>query len=199
LSLAACGRLSFEPTIAHDDAATGVQDAEPDADPAPIGCSDGTRDGLLGLPKVAACHATWAGNVDLRAASTGTPCGGGTPCTVPADACETGWHICGIAGDPTEISSRLSVADCNTTAGRFVAGLSHCTSGSGCMVTPPLPCTATATSCTEPVCCGTTCDTVNVCKDGVYAGQTRIVSTGMYMPMCGAMQSGVVDGVLCCR
>jgi hypothetical protein len=190
----ACGRIGF--------------DASGDVLVSAIGCSDGTREGFVDLaqyPTIAGCAASWTGTVSLRASATGAACGDssagpGAPCAAPADACATGWRMCGDTGDPSDVSSRLSVAQCSADAvGTFMAAMSHCTSYNPCVYTPPFGCNASGAFCAEAVCCGTACNTNNVCKDGVYAGATEVRWTMNTHPGCAEIPQGIVTGVLCCK
>src|SRR6188768_595442 len=91
------------------------------------GCSDGTREGFLPLsnwPRIAGCTAKWPRS-SLRAAKTGGACGYETNgCTVPADACGTGWHVCASPPyGPSEISSQATQSECASQPGAFVAAV----------------------------------------------------------------------------
>lgn len=203
---AGCGRVSFERVAPIDsrleDAPADMQ--TPDSNLAAIGCSDGVREGfgeLAAFPTIAGCSGPWFGSLGLRASRTGVACGNNSlvPCGAPVDACAPGWHVCGDTGDPTELSSRITALQCQTAIeGRFVAAMQHCLTATPCVYTAPLGCPAGG-ACSEPVCCGLTCQTVNNCKDAVFSGGTMIVSTGMYLPACGSVPSDAITGVLCCR
>jgi hypothetical protein len=189
-----------------DDAPTQPLDAGSDGAPtldAPVnisGCADGEREAFPSLtthPAIAGCGATWADTADLRAARTNTPCGDdlGT-CGAPADACQIGWHICGTAGDPAELSSRATESECAGAGGAdaaYVAAMSHCTEVP-CVYDLPLPCT-TSGNCSEPVCCGDGCRTDQGCLEAVYT-VTAITDT---VNGCGNLPSSLVTGVLCCQ
>jgi hypothetical protein len=205
--LAGCGRIGFDAGIDVSPAAIDVSPVAIDVSLAAIGCSDGTREGFVDLatyPTIAGCAASWTGTLSLRASATGAACGDssagpGAPCAAPADACATGWHACSDNGDPSDLSSRLSAAQCSTDAvGTFVAATSHCTGYPPCVYTTPYGCYATGVSGAEAVCCGTTCDTDNACQDGVFAGATKIRG-GNAVPGCAAVPPGLVTGVLCCK
>jgi len=177
-------------------------DAPPPDAPDVIGCADGTREGFASramFPAIAGCAAQWSAAKDLRAAPTGATCGNATPCAVPADACAPGWHLCGLAGDPSELSARAAVDACTSAGGTsvdtaFVAAISHC--AGFCMYTPPLPCRP-AMACSEPVCCGAGCRMDNICRSGVYLDATNV--GGVVTNGCGAMLATDITGVLCCR
>jgi len=186
---------------AVDDAAIDafLVDAAPDA--AVInGCADFQREGFIDetmYPTIAACAATWLGAKNLRAAKTNTPCGDDLgACMAPADACSPGWHMCGLAGQPSELSNRATSAACAGLIGAFVAAMSHCTPpGSACDYTLPFQCAA-STGCSEAVCCGTQCRTDAGCPTGVYA---MTLIAGSTSNGCGAMDASFVSGVLCCK
>src|ERR1043166_4724932 len=72
-----------------------------EAQPADVGCSDGTREALASFATIAACAGAWSvqGVIEdvapacARAAgNTGTNVAG-TGCNV-ADLCAEGWHVC---------------------------------------------------------------------------------------------------------
>jgi hypothetical protein len=193
----ACGRLSFDPLI---DAVFAVADSS-----SPAGCADGTREAftdLVAFPTIAGCAATWNGLADLRAPATGSVCGNdGASCIRAADACATGWHICGDAGDPSELASRVTAAQCGAVVGAFAVAMQHCSMRVPCGYTTPYGCVATVQDCAEPVCCGTQCATGNACKDGVFVGATTVaglIANGSGNT-CGALDSSHATGVLCCR
>src|SRR4051794_28436870 len=100
--LAGCGRIHFDPLA--DDARTG------DALVGAIGCGDGQREAFVDrvrFPTIAGCAATWAGQIDLRAARTGATCGDDIAmCAAASDACAIGWHLCMNNGDPADLTSR---------------------------------------------------------------------------------------------
>lgn len=176
-------------------------DATPDA-PNLSGCADGEREAFPSLtmhPTIAGCGATWADTADLRAVRTNAACGDdlGT-CAVPEDACATGWHICGRAGQPTELSDRVTQDDC-TAAGStdmdvFVMAMNHCTSYGPCVYDLPLTC-PTDGACSEPVCCGGGCRTTQGCTGAVFP-TTAIISE--QLNGCGNLPAASVTGVLCC-
>ena len=200
LVAAACGRVSFKTAI---DAAP-LDAASLDAVTiSVVGCADGHREGYLDIARfarIAACNAIWVGELDLRAAPTGEQCGNDLgPCTVPADACAPGWHICARSGDVTELQV-LDVSECdNLVVGRYVAASTHCSGPAPCAYSPlqMFECpTGTGGPCTQPICCGTDC-AVPACSDGVWAGGTRentFVANG-----CANTLAADQNGVLCCR
>jgi hypothetical protein len=177
----------------------------PPGDPSVVGCADGTREAFLDqgtYPKVAGCMATWADAADMRAAPSGVACGDRIgACDVPADACASGWHVCGAAGAVSELRSFSPLECTNAGNGMFISAISHCASQS-------LTCTyddsASATYacyasgwCSEAVCCGSDCTRVGLCPDGVWAGLTHI--TPSQSNGCGATVAPADGGVLCCR
>lgn len=177
----------------------GPVDAMPDA-PNLSGCADGEREAFPSLtshPTIAGCAATWTGSANLRADTTNAACGDdlGT-CAAPADACAPGWHICGLDGQPTELSNRASQDECAEAGGAtdaFVMAMTHCTTV--CTYDLPLGCPA-AGDCGEPVCCGAGCRTNQGCLTAVYP-VTAIVSDNI--AGCGNLPSAIVTGVLCCQ
>lgn len=170
------------------------------------GCADHTREAfesVTDFPDLAGCRATWGGMPSLRAAKTGTACGDELGmCSVPADACDAGWHVCGDNGDPLEVYANATAAQCATVGGAgqaYAGALSHCaTQGPICDYAPPFPCLGMGEGCTEPVCCGPGCTGGQSCKDGVYANATRVVSGGVGYA-CNALQANTITGVMCCR
>lgn len=188
------------PRVAVDAPAEAMVDAD---DPLPrIGCADGEREGFLeplNFPTIAPCRATWAGDLDLRATPTGAACGDDLgPCAAPADACAAGWHICATSGDVTELLV-ISGAGCRSLMGRFVAAASHCAVSDpacGYPAAGQFTCPSAGLDCTQPICCGSGCDSP-ACIDGVWPGDTHEnASDG---PPCGALPASTVDGVLCCK
>ena len=184
------------------DSAPGI-DAPPDAPPNLSGCADGEREALIDLvawPSIAGCAATWTDAKDLRAPRTAASCGDdlNAMCGAPVDACAPGWHMCGEAGQPTEISSQLESFDCAEAGpdatSRFVAALSHCTTV--CTYTLPLPCGAMG-ECNEPVCCGAGCRLNHGCQAAVYSTATPIA--GSTTDGCAALLGTSASGVLCCK
>lgn len=178
----------------------------PDAFDPDVGCADGTREAFVSaaaFPNIAGCAATWNGPLSMRAPSTSQPCGNAQPCAAPADACASGWHVCATSGDPMELVSRTSEADCisagnsaDTTA-RFVTAVSHCTTYQTpvCEYAVPRGCEPNM-SCAEPICCGQGCRYDAGCPTGAYAmtGVAGTLENG-----CGTMLAATISGVLCCR
>jgi hypothetical protein len=205
-ALAACGRIEFAP---HRDApsAPRLDAGAPPLDVRavdPIGCADHTREAYVDLamfPTIAGCKATWQGPLDLRAPATGAVCGNDlSACVAPADACAVGWHLCVTGGDATELRAALTGTQCVTAVGSYIAAASHCTPPidvcTPAMTVFPCPTNTGYVPCTQPICCGTTCDMANACQDGVWPGQTHEnVALG---PSCGTTSSTTQDGVLCC-
>lgn len=219
----ACAMIGDQRGAANEDGVTPVDgvvdggsnaDAPPREAPAdgggevvdPIGCSDGTREGFVDLSlfgNIAGCSATWSGAINLRTSTTGGGCGDGLgACAVPADACSDGWHLCGSAGDPGELTARMSAAQCDSAGngvGSFVAALGHCADwdpAGTCEYAASYDC-GTAEYCAEPVCCGPACTGGSACMDGAFPAQGTITAgTGN---RCGALTTTGVSGVLCCR
>lgn len=208
LVVAGCGRVNF------DRRADGGQRDAPasdttDAFVGAIGCADGEREGFVdrvAFPTIAGCSAMWPGALDLRMPVTGTPCGDDlVVCAAPAAACAPGWHICATSGDVTDLSSRITGAECVTAGGAaglsFVAAANHCSACSGgCTSAPQCSYLATAAACTtgaqfceEPMCCGQ-CSELPICVDGAFPGQT-----GAAMSDCAANFSSNESGVMCCE
>ncbi|HET7544318.1 MAG TPA: hypothetical protein VFK05_30820, partial [Polyangiaceae bacterium] len=155
------------------------------------GCSDGTREAFLPIsrwPTIAGCTAKWPRS-SLRAAKTGSACGYETNlCTVPADACGTGWHVCASPPyGPSEISSQATEAECAIQPGAFVAavGDQFCE-----------PCSADGDG---AACCGERC--VQQYGSCIYPGMTAWFGVvDDFFNACGDIQSDLVQaGVLCCR
>ncbi len=184
-------------------------------DPAVVGCADGQREGFADLTRhrrIAGCLATWEGTKSLRDKRTDKPCGDdvkadpkdpkatSSVCTVPADACAPGWHVCSTNGKNDDLKSHTTFKACNKEAGpgKFVAAISHGQTEELC---PPAPGPDTVFQCmdsgycAEPVCCGDNCQ-FGKCRDGVWKGQTRI-SLGK-AEGCGSVTSERNGGVLCC-
>ena len=180
-------------------------DHGPAGDPSVIGCADGRREAFLDLgrfPGIAGCLATWEGRQNLRSAPTGRPCGDELRiCAVPADACASGWHVCGSSGSVQELR-QLSPEDCeNAGGGRFAAAISHCKSQRrSCEVDPDQEARYECYPkgwCSEPVCCGQDCGQFGNCRDGVWPRKTHI-PFGQDQG-CGSTESRRAGGVLCCR
>jgi hypothetical protein len=183
-------------------------------DPASVGCADGQREGFADITRhrrVAGCLATWEGTKSLRDKPSGKVCGDDIKgdakkepdkgvCTVPADACAPGWHVCGMGGKNDDLKTHTTFKACNKEAGpgKFVAALSHGQSEELCPPTPTpdtvFPCMDSG-YCAEPVCCGDGCQ-FGKCRDGVWKGQTRI-SLGK-AEGCGSVTSERNGGVMCC-
>jgi len=176
------------------------------ADPSVVGCADGQREGFADLQRhrrVAGCLATWEGTKSLRDKPTGKACGDdikGGVCTVPADVCAVGWHVCGSTGKNDDLKTHTTFKACNKEAGpgKFVAAMSHGQTEELC---PPAPTPDTVFPCmdsgfcAEPVCCGDNCQ-FGKCRDAVWKGQTRI-SLGK-AEGCGSVTSERNGGVMCC-
>ena len=175
-------------------------------DPAIVGCADGQREGFADISRhrrVAGCLATWQGTKSLRDKPTNKACGDDIKdgvCTVPADVCAPGWHVCGKNGKNDDLKSHTTFKACNKEAGpgKFIAAISHGQTEELC---PPSPTAETVFPCmdsgicSEPVCCGDAC-AFGKCRDGVWKGQTRI-SLGK-AEGCGSVTSEKNGGVMCC-
>jgi hypothetical protein len=164
-----------------------------------LGCADDSREAFADVgefPTIAGCGAIWTEAKDLRASKTGNACGGNDTCAAPADACADGWSICGLAGDPVQVTSRVTQQQCDEAAdGTFLAAMSHCSFAFPCEYDLPLPCLLEST-CSEPVCCGATCGNFPGCPDGVFAATTR---AGTMDQGCGRYAPDNATGVLCCK
>lgn len=199
-----CGRIDF--AAMH---AVPPDDARADAFVDPVGCSDGEREGFvdqIAFPRIAGCAATWSGTPSLRAPTLPMPCGDDLgACAAPAAACAIGWHLCGTSGDPAELTSRITAAQCLDAGGApgtsFIAAMDHCAAcddgciaSSECHYAATYGC-ATTTYCAEAVCCGTMCGGMNMCRDGIYGMNTHTNRSN-----CGASLGSSADqtGVLCC-
>jgi len=155
------------------------------------GCSDGNREAFLPVatwPRIAGCTAKWSIG-SMRDAKTGVACGfEGNQCPVPADACGSGWHVCGspLYG-PTEISSQATAHECATQHGAFAAavGDQHCE-----------PCSEEGDG---AACCGDAC--VPQYGNCIYPGATSWFGIiDGHTNLCGAIEShDLRQGVLCCR
>lgn len=183
-------------------------------EPGSIGCADGQREGFADITRhrrIAGCLATWEGTKSLRDKPTGKVCGDDVKgdakkepdkgvCTVPADACAPGWHVCGTNGKNDDLKTHTTFKACNKEAGpgKFVAAMSHGQTEELC---PPAPTPETVFPCmdsgycAEPICCGDGCQ-FGKCRDAVWKGQTRI-SLGK-AEGCGSVTSERNGGVLCC-
>ena len=195
-----CGVDDRERFDARDDASVVAPRDAPDL----IGCADGTREAYVDLatyPAIAGCTATWAGMMDMRAPRTGSACGNDLgACAAPADACAPGWHLCASDGTDTDLLV-LTGDQCDDEPGSFIAASSHCTPpGGSCTIPMTLfvcPSSPTELDCSQPICCGTACDTSNTCQDSVWPGQTH--ENAMDGASCGTTLATTQDGVLCCR
>lgn len=173
------------------------------------GCADGSCDAFCDAAGLAGCVAAWDGHQSLRAAKTGTGCGGARRCAAPADACAAGWAIC--LSDPASAAlsqaafrAAVSPERCATGFdGALVAAMSSGRNGPPCPNTPPpcdLGCSVPEVWGSEPVCCGTACRLPS-CPSAVWSNATRIMfGKDPGMPhSCGSIASTWVQGVLCCK
>jgi hypothetical protein len=190
-----------EVALFDDDGTFVVVENGPAGEPEVQGCADGQREGLIDAaqyPEIAGCLGTWPGAHSLREPRAGGPCGDDLgACTAPADLCAPGWRICGATGEIADVS-RLSAQACREAGGAtYAAALSHCATDAGCEYDPlTYPC-LDAGWCSEAVCCGAGCTGQGACPDGIWPGETRIVThTGA---SCGQAESRRTGGVLCCR
>ncbi len=93
--------LESEPAGSDGGQADGGSDAASET-----GCSDGTREGIAGFARIAACAGAWStpGVVDAlppgcdRQAGDDGALASGEGCNV-SDLCATGWHVCRDQGD----------------------------------------------------------------------------------------------------
>lgn len=201
--VAGCGRVNF---ALHEDAGR-------DAAPSPIGCSDGEREGFVdqgAFATIAACEGTWNGTPSMRAVRTGFPCGDDLGiCNVPADACSEGWHVCADQGVLSDLTSRVSAAQCATagglSVGRFVSASGHCAGciapcangESECVYAVSYGCDPTPNAtCGEPVCCGPECTNVQNCEGGAFPAPDTYIGTAF--ASCGVLPGNTQTGVLCC-
>ena len=156
----------------------------------------------MAFPDVAGCLAQWDDHKGMRDAATGTACGDDLgSCAVPADACASGWHLCGTNGLVSDLAQRISAKDCSGKAGpgRFNAAMSHSPNDEidpcpAVTAKTVLPCVMAGIG-SESVCCGADC-MFSKCKDGVWRGKTR-TSRGT-TEGCGNVTSHRNGGVLCC-
>ncbi|HUS30003.1 MAG TPA: hypothetical protein VMZ53_15965 [Kofleriaceae bacterium] len=208
-----CGRRAFElHDAARDGAPPPIDAITPDA-VSRAGCADDTREAFLDemlFPEIAGCAATWNGTPSMRAPRTGSACGNGAVCAVPADACGDGWHVCEDSGNPADLSTRVSGADCHTgggvATGTFITASSHCSACANgcaavevdCVYAPPYGCAPTTSICSESVCCGPDCYQTHNCHGAVFAAPDTWIN-GAFSAPCGAMPGNMQTGVLCCR
>jgi hypothetical protein len=102
----------------------GGADVAERAPPSPIGCADGTREGLVNVlshPRIAACSGGWNVPGLLGPAATAPQCGrragnsgalpGGAGCSA-ADLCAEGWHVCDTASEVFQLAG-----DCKDAIG----------------------------------------------------------------------------------
>jgi hypothetical protein len=174
-------------------------------EPRTMGCADGQREAFVDLatyPNIAGCLASWSGALSLRAPRMGQACGDdtGTPCASPADVCAPGWHVCAADGVVADLK-QVSPEQCaHAGGGRFSAGMSHCTTQSGCeydlSANAKYPCFNSGW-CSEPVCCGDDCGDFGSCTGGVWKDATHIAQ-GTDQG-CGASTSQRAGGILCCK
>lgn len=157
------------------------------------GCSDGTREGFLPVsnwPRIAGCTAQWPRSSLRDAKSNGGACGfESAVCTVPADACGTGWHVCAIPPfGPTEVSSQATEEECNSQPGAYAIAVGD----QACD-----PCTSTTGA--GAACCGDACVQQN--GSCIYDGMTAWFGMiNNYVNRCGAIETEWEGrGVLCCR
>lgn len=190
-----------EPLHCFDGACRSMRlpDAPIDAVSA-IGCADGQREAFVDPmmhARIAGCAATWAGALDMRAPRTGAACGDDLgPCAAPVDACATGWHVCADTGRIGELLV-VTGLECMTEPGAFIAASGHCTSSAPCTYIEPFACPTGSVACSQPICCGDTCDRTNGCENGVWPAATAETKTAG--PGCGNTPGDGQDGVLCCR
>jgi hypothetical protein len=156
------------------------------------GCADDTREAFTDVaqfPGIAGCEAKWP-LASLRAYPTGKSCGNslGVECTVPADACGVGWHVCAAPPyGPTDISKQVTAEQCAAQPGKYAAAVGD----------------RACDTCNEQaygaVCCGTACIQGNA--SCVFPQATAwFGSVDNRLGMCGGLvASHANQGVLCCR
>jgi hypothetical protein len=165
--------------------------------PSSAGCADGTREAFtdtIAHPDIAGCAASWPLS-SLRAAKTGHACGNGLgPCTVPADACGTGWHVCAAPPyGPGDIAGKVTASECEAPMGAFAAAVGD----QSCE-----PCTTDVDF--SAACCGTRCGTPRSNSSCLFTSKTRWFpdpnTSGPEINRCAAIVTSASDaGVLCCR
>jgi hypothetical protein len=164
--------------------------------PSAAGCADGTREAFTDrtkYPDIAGCAASWPLN-SMRAPKTGQACGGALGCSVPADACGTGWHVCAAppygSGD---IAAKVSADDCDAQPGSFAAAVGDVTCE---------PCSG-ATKAFSAACCGSNCGRAGgSCLFPMRTGWFPDSPAPEYrVNHCGAIAvpDSSAAGVLCCR
>ena len=163
------------------------------APPSRSGCADGTREAFADptkYPSIAGCEANWPA-ASTRAPTTGRACGNtlGIACRVPADACATGWHVCGRPPyGPVDIYAKLSANECETPPGRFAMALGD------------TDCEACADEQGKgAACCGTDC--TQAFGDCVFPARTAWFGfVSGRLGLCGGLAAVAPgQGVLCCR
>jgi hypothetical protein len=159
-----------------------------------LGCSDDTREGfpdLVAFPTIAGCSAAWP-LASMRAPRVQGACGNSlSTCSVPAEACALGWHVCGNAANgPADLTARVTSTQCNTTPGRWAGALGDL-SCEDCS-------SATASG---SICCGADCVQQN--RDCLWPGMTAWfgVVNGVINLCTGTENPQLYPdvGVLCCR
>jgi hypothetical protein len=182
------------------------------------GCADGTREGYTDLaryPTIAACEAWWDGTQSMRAPRSGLEwCGNSTgmKCTVPADACAPGWHVCMQSGWPADIRERntypsgaeaaatkFSWLDCTTGASHghwYASASSSAYPGAGSCTAFPLGCYAEDVSGSmDTIACGDQANNGG-CNGAIWTSYTQGIGNA-----CGSLATARTDqnGVLCCQ
>jgi hypothetical protein len=188
-----------------DDGERVVVRNGPLEDPTFAGCADGQREGLIdraGHPDIAGCLGSWSDALSLRPPRAGGACGDDLGrCTSPADLCAPGWRVCGATGRVDDLT-RLDAQACREAgAATDSAALSHCASNEGCEYDADTsPCTDSGW-CSEAICRGERCTGQGVCIDGLWPGQTFILSPDGEGrgASCGAVTGRRTHGVVCCR
>jgi hypothetical protein len=160
--------------------------------PSSAGCADGTREAFADVsmyPDIAGCAATWPLS-SMRAAKTGHPCGNGLgACTVSADACGTGWHVCAAPPyGPADISGKVTADECNAQQGTFAAAIAD------------QRCDVCSDEGGSAACCGSGC--MSSGGSCLFAGATKWFpdSSDGHINKCNAVIAPATGaGVLCCR
>jgi hypothetical protein len=158
------------------------------------GCADGTREAFTDpaqYPEIAGCEAKWP-LASMRAPPTGRACGNslGVECSVPADACGVGWHVCGTPPyGPADINAKVSADQCASQPGKYAAALGD----RACEICEDQLYGAGA------VCCGTSC--LQGSANCVFPQATAwFGSVNNRWGYCaGLVAAHPNQGVLCCR
>jgi hypothetical protein len=158
--------------------------------PAATGCSDGDREAFLdgsSFPAIAGCAANWPESA-LDAPKSGVACGNSLgECLVPADACDRGWHVCGVPPyGPTDVSAKITADQCAAQSGEFA------------MAVGDIACAPCSTA-SGAACCGSLC----IQQGGSCVFPSRTAWFGVidgHVNLCSDIIAAYAhQGVLCCR